>query len=151
MHEEIEHEGIVLEYRYLLDYYSDMVQFYVLSVLFLVLSAALLLVDKYGTVMLFLINLKTLYRSRKAIQIGWIIAGAVIALGLVVFPLDPGPVILGDLVPAVNIVILVLYFTRKLDKEEDVSDFNNSKRNALGYVSLGVALIHFLFPGIVVI
>ena len=51
-----------------------MVQFYLLSVLFLVLSAGLLLVDKYGTTFLFLINLKTLYTSRKLVRTVYLVS-----------------------------------------------------------------------------
>ena len=42
-----------------------MIQFYLLSVLYLVLASGLLLVDKYGSTVFFLINLKTFYNSKK--------------------------------------------------------------------------------------
>lgn len=128
-----------------------MVQFYFLSVLYLVLAACLLLVDKYGSTFLFLINFKTFYNSKKMIQIIGLILGALIATSIVVWPVSPGPVVLGDILPALNIIVLVLYFLRQMGREESVADFNNTKRNALGFVTLGVALVHFLFPGIVII
>ena len=128
-----------------------MVQFYLLSVLFLILSAGLLLVDKYGTTFLFLINLKTFYTSRKIVRVVYLILGLLIAVAIVVFPISPGPVILGDVLPAANIVIVLLYFLKNMNKVEGVLEYNNGKRNALGFVTLGVALIHFLFPGIVII
>ena len=58
--------------------------------------------------------------------------------------------VLGDLLPAVNLAIVLFYFLRKVGKTDSV-DFNNEKRNALGFITLGVALIHLLFPGIVII
>ncbi len=128
-----------------------MVQFYLLSVLFLVLSAGLLLVDKYGTTFLFLINLKTFYNSRKVVRIVYLSIGLLIAVALVFFPISPGPVVIGDILPAANIVIVLLYFLKNLGKGDDVVEYNNGKRNALGFATLGVALIHFLFPWIVVI
>ena len=128
-----------------------MVQFYLLSVLFLVLSSGLLLVDKYGTTFLFLINLKTLYITRKAVRFSFLICGLLIAAAIVVFPISPGPVILGDVLPASNIILVILYFLKNMGKSEGVVEYNNGKRNALGFVTLGVAVIHFLFPAIVII
>lgn len=128
-----------------------MIQFYLLSVVFLVLSAGLLLVDRYGTSFLFLINLKTFYNSKKAVKITFISLGLLIALAVIFFPVSPGPIILGDILPAANIVLVLIYLLRNFSKAESIADFNNGKRNALGFITLGVALIHFLFPWIVVI
>lgn len=127
-----------------------MIQFYLLSVLYLVLASGLLLVDKYGSRLFFLINLKTFYNSKKSTQIICLSAGALILLGVIFFPVNPGPMVLGDLLPAVNLAIVLFYFLRKVGKT-DIVDFNNEKRNALGFITLGVALIHLLFPGIVII
>ncbi len=140
-----------LEYWACWGYYSSMVQFYLLSIVFLVISAGLLLVDKYGTELLFLINLKTFYKSRKSIQIVYVSIGFAIALGLVFFPISPGPIVIGDLLPASNVVVVLIYLLRNIGKTEDVVEFNNDKRNALGFITLGVALVHFLFPWIVII
>ena len=128
-----------------------MIQFYLLSVVFLVLSAGLLLVDRYGTLFLFLINLKTFYNSKKAVKITFISLGLLIALAVIFFPVSPGPIILGDILPAANIVLVLIYLLRNFSKAESIADFNNGKRNALGFITLGVALIHFLFPWIVVV
>ena len=128
-----------------------MIQFYLLSVVFLVLSAGLLLVDRYGTSFLFLINLKTFYNSKKAVKITFISLGLLIALAVIFFPVSPGPIILGDILPASNIVLVLIYLLRNFSKAESIADFNNGKRNALGFITLGVALIHFLFPWIVVV
>ncbi|MGX8681526.1 MAG: hypothetical protein ACSW74_02590, partial [Spirochaetales bacterium] len=95
-----------------------MVQFYLLSVVFLILSAGLLLVDKYGTTFLFLINLKTLYTSRKVVKFVFLISGLLIAAAITVFPISPGPVILGDVLPASNIILVILYFLKNLGKNE---------------------------------
>ncbi|HAN43632.1 MAG TPA: hypothetical protein DCP98_09440 [Sphaerochaeta sp.] len=128
-----------------------MVQFYLLSIVYLVISAGLLLVDKYGTEMLFLINLKTFYNSKKSIQLTYITIGFLTALGLVLFPIEPGPMVIGDILPAANIVVVLIFLIKNFGKAEDVVEFNNEKRNALGFITLGVALVHFVFPWIVII
>ena len=128
-----------------------MVQFYLLSIVYLVISAGLLLVDKYGTEMLFLINLKTFYNSKKSIQLTYITIGFLTALGLVLFPIEPGPMVIGDILPAANIVVVLIFLIKNFGKAVDVVEFNNEKRNALGFITLGVALVHFVFPWIVII
>ena len=128
-----------------------MIQFYLLSVVYLVLSAGLLLVDRYGTSFLFLINLKTFYNSKKAVKITFISLGLLIALAVIFFPVSPGPIILGDILPAANIVLVLIYLLRNFSKADSIADFNSGKRNALGFITLGVAVIHFLFPWIVVV
>jgi hypothetical protein len=128
-----------------------MIQFYLLSVVYLVLSAGLLLVDRFGASLLLLINLKTFYTSKKAIPIVWISVGLAIAAAIVFFPVSPGPIILGDMLPASAIVLVVIYLMSRVGKTESVEDYNNGKRNALGYFTLGVALIHFLFPWVVIV
>ena len=67
-----------------------------------------------------------------------------------IFPVNPGPMVLGDLLPAINLAVVLFYFMRKVGKT-DIVDYNNEKRNALGFITLGVALIHLLFPSIVII
>ncbi|MBR2282053.1 MAG: hypothetical protein IJ863_05470 [Spirochaetales bacterium] len=128
-----------------------MVQFYLLSIVYLVISAGLLLVDKYGTDLLFLINIKTFYNSRRSIKLIYISIGFLTAIGLILFPIAPGPMVIGDLLPAANIVVVLIYLLKDIRKTEDVVEFNNEKRNALGFITLGVALVHFVFPWIVII
>lgn len=128
-----------------------MIQFYLLSVVYLVLSAGLLLVDRFGASLLVLINLKTFYSSKKAIPIIWISVGLAIAAAVVFFPVAPGPIVLGDMLPAATIVLVVLYLMSRVGKPERAEDYNNGKRNALGYFALGVSLIHFLFPWVVIV
>lgn len=129
-----------------------MPQVYFVSVVYLVLASCLLLVDKYGPSMLFLINLQSFYRSRKHYPVIFIILGVVVAASLVLFPMEPGPMVLGDFIPAFTTLVVVFYFLKAYNSRTDaVVSFNDAKRNALGYVSLGVATLHFLFPSIVLI
>lgn len=129
-----------------------MPQVYFVSVVYLVLASCLLLVDKYGSSMLFLINLQSFYRSRKQYPVIFMSLGVIVAAALVLVPMDPGPMVLGDFIPALTTLVVVFYFLKLYNARTDaVVSFNDSKRNALGYVSLGVAALHFLFPSIVLI
>lgn len=129
-----------------------MPQVYFVSVVYLVLASCLLLVDKYGSSMLFLINLQSFYRSRKQYPVIFMSLGVIVAAALVLVPMDPGPMVLGDFIPAFTTLVVVFYFLKAYNSRTDaVVSFNDAKRNALGYVSLGVATLHFLFPSIVLI
>ncbi len=129
-----------------------MPQVYFVSVVYLVLASCLLLVDKYGSSMLFLINLQSFYRSRKQYPIIFMSLGVIVAAALVLVPMEPGPMVLGDFIPAFTTLVVVFYFLKAYNSRTDaVVSFNDAKRNALGYVSLGVATLHFLFPFIVLI
>lgn len=129
-----------------------MPQVYFVSVVYLVLASCLLLVDKYGPSMLFLINLQSFYRSRKQYPIIFMSLGVIVAAALVLVPMEPGPMVLGDFIPAFTTLVVVFYFLKAYNSRTDaVVSFNDAKRNALGYVSLGVATLHFLFPSIVLI
>ncbi len=129
-----------------------MVQAYFVSVVYLLFASCLLLVDKYGSRMLFLINLQSFYNSKKQIPIIFMVLGFLLAVVLVIKPMEPGPMVLGDFIPAVNILVLIFYFLKNYNKGSgDVVHFNNPKKNALGYVTLGVSVIHFMFPKIVLL
>ncbi len=129
-----------------------MPQVYFVSVVYLVLASCLLLVDKYGSSMLFLINLQSFYRSRKQYPIIFMSLGVIVAAALVLVPMEPGPMVLGDFIPAFTTLVVVFYFLKLYNSKTDaVVSFNDAKRNAIGYVSLGVATLHFLFPSIVLI
>jgi len=78
--------------------------------------------------------------------------GFLLSIALVIKPMDPGPMVLGDFIPAINILVLVFYFLKNYNKETlSTTHFNNPKKNALGYITLGVSVIHFLFPKIVLL
>lgn len=87
-----------------------MIQFYLLSLVYILLGAGLLLVERYGGNLLFLIDIKSnLYRNRWW-QLLLIPFGFLIFLGLLIFPVDPGPIIIGDLVPAIVVFILMCHY-----------------------------------------
>lgn len=87
-----------------------MIQFYPLSLIYLLLGSGLLLVERYGGDLLFLIDIKSsLYRSRLW-QLLLIPFGLVIFLGLIFWPVSPGPIIIGDLIPALTVLLLVGHY-----------------------------------------
>lgn len=128
-----------------------MAQFYLLSVLYLFLWSGVLLSFRYGTKIIILINLRNIFEESSRNRKISVVSGLGIVLGLCFMPIDPGPVFLGDLIPALTVLILVLHqVLNPLDKVDGYSE-DGSKGIILGYISLAVACAHLLFPSIVLI
>ncbi|MFA6688408.1 MAG: hypothetical protein ACOX6K_09120 [Sphaerochaetaceae bacterium] len=148
-----------------------MIQVYFLSVAYLLVGAGLLLVDQYGGRLLLLIRLRSSFRNSKTFRAITIFGGLALVILLLVFPIPPGPKVLGDLVPAMNIMALWVWFvsqsislsrSRKAEsvaeddeqsaknREEDMLSYTSSlietnKRN-FGIATLVVACLHFMVP-----
>jgi len=127
-----------------------MFQIFVLTELYLFLSACYLLSDRQGVRILLLINLKTAIDGGKKGKLWILITGIVLVIGMCLLPMDPGPMFLGDFLPVFNIVVLLFYYVKRFSSPE-TRKLVNKKRDALGYATLAVALIHFLFPTAVIL
>lgn len=139
-------------------------QLYVLSIAYLLFGAGLLLADSYGLSFALLLSMRYAFRTKRGLRIVLIILGLLIALGLCFFPMDPGPVFLGDFVPMFNIFSLMLYYIfrsmRGLEEEktndgDSVLDatgryMERNKRN-VGVLTVVVASVHFLAPQLVLL
>ena len=136
-----------------------MIQIYFLSVVYLLLGAAFLLSDMYGGRFSLLLSLRYAFRTKKGFQKVMIILGFALSLALGVFPMAPGPRLLGDLIPMANTILLTLWFLfHALSHTEDDDSlqeksvlestglyFEKNKRN-FGFLTAIVALLHFLVP-----
>lgn len=127
-----------------------MFQVFILSEIYMLVSAAILLADRYGVHMILLINIRSFYLDGRKRQILFPVAGLLLTAGLLFFPVSPGPMILGDLLPAVTVLILVFNFTVVLASGDRVTSAA-LKNRLLGTFALITACLHFLFPSIVLI
>ena len=131
-----------------------MMQFYFLSVSYLILSSLIILPEKWKRQLSFLILFREKLREEKSARRLYCLAGMAIGLGSLLFPVEPGPRIVGDFIPSffVFFLSLMIYFIYS-DKREDayVESLRTERYERIGKVSLSVALIHFLFPFLVLI
>ena len=134
-----------------------MIQGYILSFLYLSLSSLMFLQNKYRLQLSFIIRFSSfLISNKKALNI-FTLSGAFIFLILVFFPISPGPMVLGDLIPALMILYETLYFyivygRAEIKKEREYINFPKEGRKViLGYMSMVVALVHFVFPSFVLL
>ncbi len=136
-----------------------MIQIYLLSVAYLLVGAGFLLSDMYGGRFALLLSLRYVFRTKKGFQKVMIILGFALSLALGVFPMAPGPRLLGDLIPMANTILLTFWYLfhalRYSDEEESLQEksvleatgqyFEKNKRN-FGFLTGIVALLHFLVP-----
>ena len=150
-----------------------MMQIYLLTVAYLLIGAALLLVDDYGGRFILLIRLRNSVQSSFRTLGAFALMGILLAVVKLFHPVPPGPVILGDIVPLASLIVLVVYhitqmvLMRRKQHGDTIDRFsvNGSdldevdqnvvhrtrslielhKRN-LGYVMLSSALLHMFFP-----
>lgn len=136
-----------------------MMQIYLLSVAYLLVGAGFLLSDMYGGRVALLLSLRYVFRTKKGFQKVMIILGFALSLALGVFPMAPGPRLLGDLIPMANTILLTFWYLfhalRYSDEDESLQEksvleatgqyFEKNKRN-FGFITGIVALLHFLVP-----
>lgn len=134
-----------------------MLQIYFLSIAFLILSSMLLLLDYYREELSFLLRFRAFLRENKRAQYVYFISGLVVSILLLFFPIYPGPILLGDFIPAIAIALNSFYFMiafSEKNKERGLS-FNGTKleerKKLAGIILLSIATLHFLFPSFVLI
>lgn len=147
-------------------------QIYLVSILYLLLGSAFLLIDEYGGRYLMLIRLRHVSGSSPILFIVLTLLGILLLLLKIFFPITPGPPLIGDLSVVIGHSLLILYYLtqavkvgRKRKKSETNPKFTLNhqevlqktgsiielhKRN-LGFMLIGVATLHFLFPSAVLL
>ena len=133
-----------------------MIQFYLLAVAYLVFSALLILVDSYRRRLSFMLKAKARIREDMKRLNLYFVAGIAISLLLLFLPIPPGPIVAGDLLPALYILFIafllrILYSERNRERSDAFLAGKKSRMKKIGIITLAVALIHFLFPSIVLL
>lgn len=131
-------------------------QFYILSITYLIFSSLLLLVDSYRRGLSFMLKAKSKLKDDEKKRNELFLGGILIALGKLFFPIAPGPIIIGDLLPAAAVLaesFSVRMFYKSSEAEGSASPIvqNKKKSKRLGFIFLSIAVIHFLFPRFVML
>lgn len=122
-----------------------MIQVYLLSVIYMLLSSLLMLLDSYRLKLSFLLPLRHLLITDKRTRAGFFAAGLVLCILQLLFPIAPGPRLLGDLAPAITVLLLAFYYLNfKGDEVKNGRIYASSRTN--GLLLLAFTFIHFLFP-----
>jgi hypothetical protein len=140
-----------------------LIQLYLLSIAYLLLGSAFLLSDSYGLSFPLLLSLRYAFRTHRAVRRILVLSGLLLTIALALFPMDPGPMLLGDLVPMLNVFSLMLWYLYqalrgigvKQEEQQTVLDatglyMERNKRN-VGFLTMAVAIIHFIAPQLVLL
>ena len=133
-----------------------MIQFWFLSIAYIVFSALFILVDIYRRQLSFMLKAKSRIREEEKKLNLYFLAGIVIAAGTAILPMRPGPAILGDALPSALCLFLaffmrLFYSEKNRERASQYLTGNKQKMRRLGFACLAAALLHFLFPSFVLL
>ncbi len=107
-----------------------MVQFYFLTIVFLVLGALILLSEEYGEKFPTIVRLQHMVFRNQTNTIVLLVLTAVSGILKLISPINPGPVVLGDLFPAIALISVAVFYSFEMKglgaeapmKEDDLLD-----------------------------
>jgi hypothetical protein len=108
------------------------------------------LADRYGMNVIILLNVRSYYLSGKRRQVAFPVVGLILTIGLLFFPISPGPVVIGDFLPAFCVLTCVFNYTLALGSSVH-GNYSTMRDRVLGWFALSVGIIHFLFPSLVIL
>ncbi len=120
-------------------------QIYLLTVLYLFITGLFLLIDNYRELLAFLIRYRHLLLSSVKARVCAGALGIILSLLNLFLPSYPGPMYLGDLIPAVALFLSAFYyFTLKEERIGDATLYAKGKTR--GTLLLLSAVFHFILP-----
>lgn len=134
-----------------------MIQQYFLSIAYLILVSFLFLVDSYRRQISFAIRIKGALMENRKLLDAFFVSGIIISLLALFFPMHPGPVILGDLIPALWIFYSAFFFRfRYSEKRTEQGEaffetFTQDRTTRLGWITALIAAVHFIIPQFVLL
>lgn len=126
-----------------------MIQLLPLRVIYLIFTSLLMLFEVFPEELSFMRVLKVRIRRLKKLRIGLASGGFILGILTLFLPIQPGPVILGDFLPSVALVLSAFHYLGKVTEEEEAPIINayweyGSFRYAV--LDIAVAVLDILFP-----
>lgn len=131
-----------------------MIQLLPLRVLYLVFTALLMLFEVFPAELSFMRVLRVKVRRMKKLRIVLALTGFILGLLTLFLPIQPGPIILGDFLPALALVLSAFHYMGKVTEEEEAPIINayweyGSFRYAV--LDLVVVVLDILFPAFILL
>ena len=125
-------------------------QIYLLTVLYLLFTGLFLLIDNYREYLAFLIRYRHLLLASVRARAVSGALGLILSVLNLFFPSSPGPMYLGDLLPAIALFLSAFYyFTLKEERISNATLYARGKTR--GTLLILAALFHFLIPSCVIL
>ena len=131
-----------------------MIQLYLLSIAFMVLSSLILLPENWKRQLSFLILFRSRLSEDGRARRAYFLSGFAIGMAHLFFPMPPGPMMAGDLIPSATVLFLAFLIFFVYSEKRDEAYFESLRAGRLeriGKVSLVIAFIHFLVPSLVLL
>lgn len=125
---------------------------YFLSIIYIAFGGFLLLLDSYRAELSFMLKPRQQLEDNNNFRYALSAAGLLLFIMLLLFPIDPGPRLLGDLIP--SLASLVSAFCVFLTKNKTVDAdkiIDRSNKKYLGFTLVSIAFVHFLLPSFVLL
>ena len=131
-----------------------MIQLYPVCLLVLASSALLSFIEVFRTELSFLLRFKLALRKNEKVRTMLFVAIIAISILMLLLPIYPGPMVLGDLLPSLTL-FYAAFFIRKIDDSSDDVDANGKLESSVSFkkglfFSL-VFTLHFLFPSFIIL
>ena len=137
-----------------------MSQVYFLELVYLTIGSMMLLSDTHGVKFPILLSLRYAFRSVSWVRHLLVEGGFILGILSIFFPYEPGPPLLGDFLVTVTIFPLVVWYIAIARRQahgrvsgmvDDAASVIERNKHGLGKAVFLIAVIHFLFPMIVLL
>lgn len=150
-----------------------MVQFYFLALVLQIVGAVILLEEHISSKIPLVHSIKGYCMDSSTSRVVLIVLTAIVGIMKLISPIQPGPAVIGDFFPAVNLLAPCVFYifegrrmqehdeeveisidedgTKQEESIEKVKSFYYTNKRIIGYVTLAAAFFHFLFPGAVLL
>ena len=132
-----------------------MIQLYPLTIIYLLFVSLMNLLEVYKTELSILLRFKHYLIKNARWRKAFFMTGLVIGALKIFFPMYPGPMFLGDILPALTVMWSSLYFM-KIGRAADDHVFTGEDRKdnpwwKRGALMMAVAVIHLIFPNFILL
>ena len=131
-----------------------MIQLLPLRVLYLVFTSLMMLFEVFPAELSFMRVIRVKVRRVRKLRIALALSGFVLGILTLFLPIQPGPVILGDFLPSVALMLSAFHYMGKVTEEEEAPIINayweyGSFRYAV--LDLVVVALDILFPSFILL
>lgn len=126
-----------------------MIQIWFLTLCYFLVTILILFLDDYRLTLGFMLTFRHRLIVDRRLRLAMASGGLVLAVLQLLFPMDPGPRVLGDLFGALLCIFIAIYYLRYAD--EDRKTYLRLSDRTCAVMLTVFTLAHFLFPFLVLI
>ena len=126
-----------------------MIQVWLVTIAYFIFTSLVLFLDEYRSVLGFMLRVKHNLIVSRRFRLFFALCGPALFLLNLLLPMDPGPMVLGDLLPALLCLVLGAYYARFAD--EDRKTYLRLSDRTCAIMLVGFTFVHFICPSLVLL